>query len=362
LKSDPDLLQNFLEPDPKGPDASFRIDREPSNRLFRGTSDLETLKSAMELRHLRYFVAVAEELHFGHAAVRLGTSQPSLSQQIRNLEKELRVELFHRSRRKVELTAAGRRFLTEAREILSAAERAAALARETERTEIQKLVIGISPDTDWELLGRVIRAFHQKLSAVELSFQNLVAESQLKGLREGKLDAGFVGLPLTENGGLVAEVTARLPLVVAISSKHPKARRRNLTLRQLSEEPYAMWPRHLSPGQYDQILDVFQRAGFASPVTMEGDIPSARTLIGMVAAGLTIALVDPATRDIAPPGVRFFSPSDPQAFSESGVIYRKNDPSPALTAFLEEVRIAAPIAAERDGRAPKQVGRRAREA
>jgi DNA-binding transcriptional LysR family regulator len=314
----------------------------------------------MELRHLRYFVAVAEELHFGHAAVRLGTSQPSLSQQIRNLEKELRVELFRRSRRKVELTSAGRRFLTEAREILSAAERAAALARETERTEIQKLVIGISPDTDWEFLGRVIRAFSQKLPVVELSFQNLVPEGQVKALREGRLDAGFAGLPLTVDGDLVAEVTARNPLVVAISSKHPKARRRNLTLRELSGEPYAMWPRHLSPGPYDQILEVFNRAGFGAPVTMEGGIPSTRTLIGRVAAGLTIALVDPATRDIAPSGVRFFSPSDPQAFSESGVIYRKDDPSPALAAFLEEVRIAAPITARREARAPGRVGRRAR--
>jgi DNA-binding transcriptional LysR family regulator len=299
----------------------------------------------MELRHLRYFVAVAEELHFGHAAARLRTSQPSLSQQIRNLEKELRVSLFERSKRKVELTPAGNRFLSEAREILRSAERAAALARETEREETQKLVIGISPDTDWEFLGRVIRAFAQKLPAVELSFQNLVPEDQVKALREGRLDVGFVGLPLTEDGGLAAEVTARIPLVVAISSKHPKARSPEITLKQLRGEPYALWPRHLSPGSFDQMLEIFQRAGFGPPVTMEGGIPSARTLIGMVAAGLTIALVDPATRDIAPKGVRFFSLPDSEGISESGVIYRQNDPSPALAAFLEEARIAAPIAA-----------------
>jgi len=299
----------------------------------------------MELRHLRYFVAVAEELHFGHAAARLRTSQPSLSQQIRNLEKELRVALFQRNKRKVELTPAGSRFLSEAREILRSAERAAALARETEREETQKLVIGISPDTDWEFLGRVIRAFAQKLPAVELSFQNLVPEDQAKALREGRLDAGFVGLPLAEDGGLAAEVTARIPLVVAISSKHPKARSPEITLKQLRGEHYALWPRHLSPGSFDQLLEIFQRAGFGPPVTMEGGIPSARTLIGMVAAGLTIALVDPATRDIAPKGVRFFSLPDSEGISESGVVYRQNDPSPALAAFLEEVRIAAPIAA-----------------
>jgi DNA-binding transcriptional LysR family regulator len=294
----------------------------------------------MELRHLRYFVAVAEELHFGHAAARLHTSQPSLSQQIRNLEKELRVDLFRRTKRKVELTAAGRRFLREALEILKAAERAAALARETERAETQRLTVGVSPDTDWEFLGRVIRAFSQKLPAVAISFQNLVSEDQVKALREGRLDAGFVGLPLTENGGLAAEVTARVPLIVALSSRHPLARSRKVTLRQLSGEPYALWPRHLSPGWYDQMVEIFRRAGFGPPVVMEGGIPSARTLVGMVAAGLTIALVDPATRDLAPRGVRFFSLPDSDAVSESGVIYRRDDPSPALAAFLEEVRAA----------------------
>ncbi len=299
----------------------------------------------MELRHLRYFVAVAEELHFGHAAARLRTSQPSLSQQIRNLEKELRVELFHRSKRKVELTSAGRRFLSEAREILAAAERAAALARETEREETQKLIIGICHNTDWEFVGRAIRAFAQKLPAVELSFQNLVPEEQLKGLREGRLDVGFMGLPVAEDSDLVSEVTARIPLVVAISSGHPKAGRRELTLKQLKGEPYALWPRHLAPGVYDQILEIFQRAGFGPPVTMEGGIPSARTLIGMVAAGLTIALVDPATRDIAPKGVRFFSLPEAEGISDWGVVYRRSDGSPALAAFLEEVRgAAAPLA------------------
>lgn len=300
----------------------------------------------MELRHLRYFVAVAEELHFGHAAARLGTSQPSLSQQIRNLEKELRVELFHRNKRKVELTSAGRRFLTEAKEILSAAERAAALARETEREETQRLVVGISQNTDWEFLGRVIRAFAQKLPAVELSFQNLDPEEQVKGLREGRLDVGFMGLPV-EDGGLVSEVTARIPLVLAISARHPKARSRALTLEQLSGEQYALWPRHIAPGVYDRTVEIFERAGFGPPVTMEGGMPSARTLIGMVAAGLTIALVDPATRDIAPAGVRFFSLPGAEGISDWGVVYRRDDPSPAVMAFLEEVRIAAPVAARR---------------
>ena len=116
----------------------------------------------MELRHLRYFVAVAEDLHFGRAAIRLHTSQSSLSQQVRNLETELKVDLLRRVKRHVELTPAGNRFLREAREILAAAERAAGLARGAAREESRKLVIGISPETDWAFLGKALRLFAEQ--------------------------------------------------------------------------------------------------------------------------------------------------------------------------------------------------------
>ena len=167
----------------------------------------------MELRHLRYFVAVAEELHFGHAASRLNTSQSSLSQQIKNLETELKVDLLARTRRHVELTPAGRRFLQEAQDILAAAERAAGLARETARGEARKLVIGISPDTDWLLLGKALRLWAEHVPSVDVLFQNLTPEAQVDALREGRIDIGFVGLPL-EAEGLVTEMTGRVRLMV----------------------------------------------------------------------------------------------------------------------------------------------------
>jgi LysR family hca operon transcriptional activator len=139
----------------------------------------------VELRHLRYFVAVAEELHFGRAALRVHTSQPSLSQQIRDLERELKVDLFLRTKRHVELTPAGSRFFEEARGILAAAERAAGLARETARGESLKLAIGISPETDWLFLGKVLRLFAEHAPTVEVVFQNLTPEAQVAALRGG---------------------------------------------------------------------------------------------------------------------------------------------------------------------------------
>ena len=291
----------------------------------------------MELRHLRYFVAVAEELHFGHAAIRLNTSQPSLSQQIRDLERELKVDLFLRTKRRVALTPAGRRFLQEARGILSSAERAAGLAREAERGESRKLSVGISPETDWLFLGKALRLFADHAPLVEIVFQNLTPEAQIDALRAGHIDVGFVGLPL-EAEGLVTETTGTARLVVALPEKHPMALRRDLRLEELSKEAYVLWPRHLSPGSYDQLLSVFQRAGFGPPIATEGGLPSTRTVLGMVAAGLTIALVDPILEQMSTSAVVFRPLAGSGVFTERGVIYRRADASPILASFLHEVR------------------------
>lgn len=291
----------------------------------------------MELRHLRYFVAVAEELHFGHAALRLNTSQPSLSQQIQDLERELRVSLFLRTKRSVALTPAGARFLKEARDILASAERAAGLAREAARGEARRLSIGISPETDWIFLGKALRLFAEHAPSVNVVFQNLTAEDQVAALRGGRIDVGFVGLPL-EAEGLVTETTGRTRLVVALPEKHPLARKKDLRLEDLSKETYVLWPRHLSPGAYDQLLGIFRRAGFGPPIAMEGGIPSTRTVLGMVAASLTIALVDPALEQMSVSAVVFRPLGGPGVFTEKGVIYRRADESTILASFLQEVR------------------------
>ena len=229
----------------------------------------------MELRHLRYFVAVADDLHFGRAANRLHTSQSSLSQQIRNLETELKVDLLRRVKRHVELTPAGARFLGEARGILAAAERAAGLARGAAREESRKIVIGISPETDWAFLGKALRLFGEHAPSVEVLFQNLTPEAQIEALRGSRIDIGFVGLPI-EAEGIVSEVTGRERLVAAIPEAHPMARQARIALRDLSGETYALWPRHLSPVRYDQLLAIFRRAGFGPPIAMEGGLPRRR--------------------------------------------------------------------------------------
>lgn len=294
----------------------------------------------MELRHLRYFVAVAEELHFGHAASRLNTSQPSLSQQIQHLEKELRVELLTRTKRHVALTLAGKRFLQEARGILAAADRAAGVAREAERGESWRLVLGISPETDWQFLGRALRVFAEHVPSARVLFQNLTAGEQVEALREGRIDLGFVGLPLDVEG-LITETTGRVRLVVALPERHPIARKKVIRLEELSGEAYTLWPRHLSPGLYDQLFAIFARAGFGPPITMEGGLPSTRTLLGMVAAGLTIALVDPVMEHMGTPGVVYRPLAGRGIFVDNGVIYRRGEQSPIVVSFLNEMKVMA---------------------
>jgi DNA-binding transcriptional LysR family regulator len=307
----------------------------------------------MELRHLRYFVAVAEELHFGHAANRLNTSQPSLSQQIRDLERELKVDLFLRTKRRVALTPAGQRFLEEARAILSSAERAGGVAREAARGESLKLSVGISPETDWLFLGKVLGLFAEHAPSVEIVFQNLTPEAQVDALRGGHIDVGFVGLPL-EAEGMVTETTGRVRLVAALPDKHPMARKKDLKLEDLSKEAYTLWPRHFSPASYDHLLAVFRRAGFGPPITMAGDLPSTQTVLGMIAAGLTIALVDPSLRQMSAPGVVFRNLAGQGIFTETGVIYRRNDPSPIIASFLHELRATIRRHASAPAAAPAQ--------
>ena len=147
-----------------------------------------------------------------------------------------------------------------------------------------------------------------------------------------------MGLPI-DAAGVVSEVTGHEKLVAAISDQHPMARRHRIGLRDLSKEAYTLWPRHLSPGSYDQLLTIFQRAGFGPPITMEGGLPSTETVLGMVAAGLTIALVDPAIQQRATPGVVFRPIEDHGVFTESGVIYRQGDTSPLLASLLQEIRL-----------------------
>ena len=215
----------------------------------------------MELRHLRYFVAVATELHFGRAAKQLHISQPPLSMQIRALEEELGVTLLHRTKRQVSMTRAGKAFLHDARQILERAEQAMLTARRAARGEIGELVVGFISVADYNLLPLVLREFRRCYPRVAMSLRELTTDAQIAELFEGRIDVGFL-LPPVSEPAIESVPILREPLIAAIPEHHPLASTQGkIPLASLSGAPFIMTPRHMSPGLHDDIVTFCHSAG-----------------------------------------------------------------------------------------------------
>ena len=260
----------------------------------------------MELRHLRYFVAVAEEAHFGRAAERLRIAQPPLSRQIRDLEREIGVPLFERVPRGVELTPAGRAFLPEARLTLSQAERAQRSAQRAARGETGRLRVGfVEAATHSGILPDVLSFFRAHLPSVGLSLFELDALRQAEAFQDGRIDIGILhSPPLDAARWLRVEPFYEEPLILAVSKAHPLAARARLTLSALAEESFVSFPRTVAPEMYDDILARCRAADFSPRIVQEA--AGWHTLASLVSARVGIAFVP---RSIA-------------EFQQAGVIYR----------------------------------------
>ena len=291
----------------------------------------------MELRHLRYFIAVAEELHFGRAAARLRIAQPPLSQQIRMLEQEIGVPLFSRSTRRVELTAAGQALLVEARLVFEQAERAVRMAQRASRGEVGRLAIGFVPAADLDLLPRVLRAWAVQRPDVEIELHAMLSAPQIEALQDGRVQVGLVRLPV-DHGGLVVEVIQREPLVVALPEGHRLAERSRVRLADLKHEGMILFPRHMAPSYYDLLVSVCRHAGFTPRVLHETE--SMQTNIGLVAAGLGFSLHAASIRTLQRGGVVYRALTLP-VYTELAVAYARHDPSPLVEAFVRVVRETA---------------------
>lgn len=289
----------------------------------------------MELRHLRYFVAVAEELHFGRAAARLRIAQPPLSRQIRALEGEIGTALFERTRRKVELTRAGQVFLDEVRRTFGQVERAVGLARRAGRGESGALSVGFVSVTTHTLLPVILRAFRDRYPGVDLSLREMPPSEQVVALREGRIEVGFLRAPLDEPT-LGIEVVLSERLMAAMPSRHPLAAKKRIALRALSREPFVLFPRHLGPGFHDQIITLCREAGFSPRVIQEA--PQMMTIASLVAVGLGVSIVPASVARMWREGVAFVPFSGKQPTADLVMAWRPDDSSPVLRAFLEVVR------------------------
>ena len=287
----------------------------------------------MDTRKLNAFVAVAEELHFGRAALRLHMSQPPLSLSIRALEADLGVKLFVRSSRRVELTDAGRALLDEARAILRRLSEARRATVEAGRGERGSLDIGFITPVVYGFLPGLLRDFRSRYPGVRLTLREAMGDVQLEDLEGGRLSAGFVTAPV-KSAQLSQSTVLREPMIAAVPKAHPLARGKGrIRLAQLRDEPFILFPRTSAPGLFDQIV-AFCRSSDFSP-RVEQEAMQSQTIVSLVSAGLGVAIVPASIGKLHRSGVvyRRFEGRSPRV--ETVLVWRKDDQSRALQNFVK---------------------------
>jgi DNA-binding transcriptional LysR family regulator len=257
----------------------------------------------VELRHLRYFRAVGEELHFGRAAERLHIAQPPLSQQIRQLERELGVPLLTRTTRSVELTAAGQAYLQRTVEILDAVDEAGNQARRIAAGAEGRVAIGCVGSATYSLLPQLVRALGESLPGVEVSVRGeMLAPAQLEALRSGAIDLALLRPPVNQDG-IVAETVRRDRLLVALPADHRLAGRTEVTVHELRDEDFVVHAGHGRSVMSNLVAAVCADAGYTPNIRQE--VSETSTLITLVAAGLGVAIVPAPTSALDIAGVRY---------------------------------------------------------
>jgi len=299
---------------------------------------MREMEEAMELRHLRYFVAVAEELHFGRAAARLMIVQPSLSQQIQQLEDELGFPLLKRTKRSVELTDAGKVFLVEAQQILAQVQEAKRAARRANLGEVGRLAIGYISSSTYDLLPMMLRAYRDYFPAVEVILRELTTQEQVRALEANVIQVGLLRLPI--NSPLLnAEVVRREPIVSVLPEKHPLAAQEQIAVSQLANEPFVLQSRQRGAGYYLQLMRLCLASGFSPNVVQE--VTEMHTIVSLVAAGIGVSLVPLSTRNIRSQGVVYRELTE-TILTETAVAWRHDVDSAVVENFLAVVKEIAP--------------------
>jgi DNA-binding transcriptional LysR family regulator len=290
----------------------------------------------MELRHLRYLIAVAEELSFTRAAERLHIAQPALSVQIRQFEAELGTELFDRSRRAITLTEAGTVMVAEARELLRRLDRAVALVRQMGAGAVGRLTIGFVPSASNAALPPLLTRFSATNPDVVLELREMAPAPLVSSLREGELDVALLYLPF-DDPGLAQAVITREQFVVALPAHHRLAERPSLAAGELRDELFVLPADHGMPGLHAQVLAICRDAGFV-PRAVQDDVWLVQTIVGLVSASVGVALVPASAQALTREGVVYRPLSQAgDHVVELAALWRREDHSPVVMGFLREI-------------------------
>ena len=297
------------------------------------------ISEPFELRHLRCFVAVAEELHFGRAARRLGMAQPPLSQQIQRLEARLGVSLFRRSRRHVELTDAGSALLAGAGELLAQAARLEEAVHRVEAGASGTIRMGFVGSAVHEVLPALLRRFRERFPEATVVPAEFSTTEQVAALQDGTLDAGLVRLPVeTERIATLRLVEEHL--VVALPDFHPLAARKRVPLAALADQPFVLWGRDRNPLFHDEVVDACRDAGFSPDVVQEaGEMP---TIVSLVAAGLGVSLVPASMERVRSDGVAYRPVHGHAVRIALALAWRRDQPSALVRNFVATARETFP--------------------
>lgn len=289
----------------------------------------------MELRHLRYFVAVGDALSFTKGAEKLHLAQPSLTRQIKDLEEELGVRLLDRAKPRVSLTPEGKAFLKDAKRVLDLSNEIVDSVRRLSRHDSTPLNIGYVANLFYDLLPVTLEAFRRAYPAVPVNLWDMTCGDQFRALEEGRIDLGFVGLrePIQERGFEFRSI-ASYETCVALPNNHPLARKSSLLLKELEPSFFIGMSESSYPGYRDWLTQTCQRVGFSPRVLQDAEIE--RTLFQAVAAGLGVALL-PAQAKRLPHDDVLFRELKPRVLIESCIAWRGDNASPTLKAYVNMV-------------------------
>ncbi|MCL1960841.1 MAG: LysR family transcriptional regulator [Desulfovibrionaceae bacterium] len=292
----------------------------------------------MEFRHLRYFLALADELHFGRAAQRLAISQPPLSWNIQQLEQSMGARLFVRNSKSVRLTEAGRAFAPAARALLTQADEAARLARDVQRGVSGMVRVGFVSSMLYRGLPRLLRAHQQNHPGIRIRSFEMNSQSQIVALSHDQIDVGFVHTTQAPSE-LSRAMFSSEPFVCCLPADHPRTRARRIAPADLQAEVFVMFSREASPDYHERVLSICAAAGFLPDIRHE--VRHWLSVVSQVAHGFGVALVPKAVRRAAVAGAVFVPLKEVAVQSQVYCVWRQSDDNAALLALREDISAQA---------------------